>query len=170
MDSPISTPYYKYYHYDPSIVASCIFAVLFGVSTALHVLLIFKHRTWFFIPVIGGGLCECGSRVQIELLANFNAPVEIAGYAARAVSHTQVPNLILGPYVVQTLLILVAPPLFAASVYMVLGRLIVRCDAEACSLIKRRWLVKVFVTSDVVCFIVQLGGTLPLRTERHCVC
>lgn len=84
--------------------------------------------------------------------------VEIVGYGARAVSNQQAPNLTLGPYVIQTLLLLVAPPLFAASIYMLLGRMIVSVEAETYSLIKIRWLTKVFVTSDVICFFVQLAG------------
>ncbi|OAA67976.1 RTA-like protein [Niveomyces insectorum RCEF 264] len=134
-------PYYKYYHYDPSLAASCLFAVLFGLSTTWHSVVLVRRRTWYLIPVVVGGLFE------------------IVGYAARAVSHAQAPALTLGPYVVQTLLLLVAPPLFAASLYMLLGRIIVAVDGgDAYSLIKRRWLTKVFVASDVVCFLVQLGG------------
>jgi len=84
--------------------------------------------------------------------------VEIVGYAARGISHSEAPHLSLGPYVIQTLLLLVAPPLFAASLYMILGRVIVSVDGEYYSLIKRRWLTKSFVSSDVVCFFIQLGG------------
>ncbi len=69
------------------------------------------------------------------------------------------PDLTLGPYVVQTLLLLVAPALFAASIYMVLGRIIVSVDGESYSLIKKKWLTKVFVTSDAISFFIQLGGT-----------
>ena len=49
--------YYKFYHYEPSLIAACIFAVLFGFSTVWHVDLIAKHRTWCFIPVVIGGTC-----------------------------------------------------------------------------------------------------------------
>lgn len=69
------------------------------------------------------------------------------------------PNLTIGPYVVQTLLLLVAPALIAASIYMILGRIIASVDGESYSLIRKRWLTKVFVTSDVVTFFIQLGGT-----------
>lgn len=68
----------------------------------------------------------------------------------------------LGPYVVQTLLLLVAPALFAASIYMILGRIIVSTDAESHSLVKKRWLTKIFVTSDVLSFFIQLAGTYNL--------
>lgn len=86
-------------------------------------------------------------------------PVELVGYAARAVSSRQAPNPTIAPYVVQTLLLLVAPALFAATIYMILVRIVVGVDGERYSLIKTRWLTKVFVTSDVVSFFVQLGGT-----------
>ncbi|KIW26836.1 uncharacterized protein PV07_06639 [Cladophialophora immunda] len=135
-----STPYYKYYHYDPSLAGTCVFAVLFGLSTVWHLILVARRRTWYFVPLITGGIFE------------------IVGYAARGVSHQQAPNLTLAPYVIQTLLLLVAPALFAASIYMVLVRIVVSADGESCCLIKARWLTTVFVTSDVVTFFVQLGG------------
>ncbi|CAM1502539.1 Fc.00g045230.m01.CDS01 [Cosmosporella sp. VM-42] len=132
--------YYKYYHYDPSLAGACIFAILFGLSTIWHLVLLAKHRTWRFVPVVIGGI------------------LEIVGYVARAISHSEAPNLTLGPYVIQTLLLLVAPPLFAATIYMILGGIILSVNAESYSLMRRRWLTKVFVTSDVVCFFVQLAG------------
>lgn len=58
------------------------------------------------------------------------------------------------------MLILVAPPLFAASIYMTLGRLILRLDAQSASLIPVRWLTKIFVVGDVISFILQCGGTI----------
>lgn len=50
--------YYKFYHYEPSLAAACGMAVLFGVMTTYHMLLVFRHRTRFFIPVIIGGACK----------------------------------------------------------------------------------------------------------------
>ncbi|KIW95393.1 uncharacterized protein Z519_03977 [Cladophialophora bantiana CBS 173.52] len=83
---------------------------------------------------------------------------EIVGYAARGVSHGQAPDPTLAPCVIQTLLLLVAPVLFAASIYMVLGRIILSVDGESYSLIKKRWLTKTFVSGDVLSFFIQLGG------------
>lgn len=45
---------------------------------------------------------------------------------------------------------------------MVLGRIILSVDAESYSLIKKKWLTKTFVISDVVCFLVQLAGAYKL--------
>ncbi|KFY46782.1 hypothetical protein V495_02257 [Pseudogymnoascus sp. VKM F-4514 (FW-929)] len=143
-----SSTHIKYYGYLPSLAAACIFVVLFGASTVWHSVLIYKHRTWYFIPLFMGGIFE------------------IVGYISRAVSNKQMPNLTIGPYVVQTLLLLVAPALIAASIYMILGRIIASVDGESYSLIRKRWLTKVFVTSDVVTFFIQLGGAALLASSH----
>jgi hypothetical protein len=60
----------------------------------------------------------------------------------------------------QSLLLLLAPALFAASIYMVLGRIIRLTDGESHSLIRASWLTKIFVTGDVLSFLAQSGGEL----------
>ena len=60
----------------------------------------------------------------------------------------------------QALLILVAPALFAASIYIILGRIILLVDGERYSLVRQKWLTKVFVAGDVFSFLVQSGGKL----------
>ncbi len=74
-------------------------------------------------------------------------------------SANQTPNWTLGPYIQQTLLLLVAPALFAASIYMVLGRIILLTDGETHSFIRKKWLTKIFVAGDVISFFTQAGGT-----------
>jgi hypothetical protein len=93
--------------------------------------------------------------------------VEIVGFAARTYSASQTPNWSTGPYIIQTILLLVAPALFAASIYMILGRIILMTDGETHSIVKRRWLTKLFVLGDVVSFTVQAGGKSP-SLLRHC--
>jgi hypothetical protein len=58
----------------------------------------------------------------------------------------------------QSILILVAPALFAASIYMTLGRLIRAVHGEALSLIRVTWLTKIFVIGDGLSFFIQGGG------------
>jgi RTA1 like protein len=62
------------------------------------------------------------------------------------------------PYIMQSLLILLAPALFAASIYMVLARIINLVDGEALSIIKVKFVTKVFVLGDVLSFLVQSTG------------
>lgn len=63
-------------------------------------------------------------------------------------------------YSITTILILLAPALFAASIYMVLGRLIVALDAEDLSPIRKKWMTKIFVIGDVIAFLSQAAGML----------
>lgn len=54
--------------------------------------------------------------------------------------------------------ILIAPALFAASIYMILGRIIILVDGQEHSFIRPQWLTKIFVIGDVVCFFLLAGG------------
>jgi hypothetical protein len=64
----------------------------------------------------------------------------------------------LPPYIMQSLLLLLGPTFFAASVYMILARIIRLVDGEKHSIIKIKWLTTIFVTGDVLSFFVQSGG------------
>lgn len=57
-------------------------------------------------------------------------------------------------------MILLAPPLYAASIYMTLGRLIIHLDAERLSVVPVKWLTAIFVTGDVIAFVMQAAGKL----------
>ncbi|KAF2659588.1 RTA1-domain-containing protein [Lophiostoma macrostomum CBS 122681] len=126
------------YRYVPSKVAAIIFVVLFSLTTALHIFQLFKKRTWYFVPLIIGGLFES------------------VGYIGRVLSSNDVWKL--GPFIMQSLLLLVAPALFAASIYIILGRVILLVDGERYSLVRQRWLTVTFVCGDVLSFLVQSGG------------
>jgi len=80
------------------------------------------------------------------------------GYAARAKSGSESPDWTLGPYIIQSLLLLVAPALFAATIYMQLGRIIILVQGESRALVRKKWLTKIFVTGDVLSFMLQGGG------------
>lgn len=58
----------------------------------------------------------------------------------------------------QSVLLLVAPALFAASIYMTLGRVIRSVHGEQRSIIKPTLLTRLFVMSDVVSFFAQASG------------
>jgi hypothetical protein len=54
--------------------------------------------------------------------------------------------------------ILLAPALFAASIYMILGRIILLVEGQDHSIIRPQWLTKIFVFGDVICFLLLGGG------------
>jgi len=90
--------------------------------------------------------------------------VQWIGYIGRALSSQESPDWTLGPYIMQTLLLLVAPALFAASIYMELSRIILLADGESHALLKKKWLTKTFVTGDIFSFLLQSGGRFPNHT------
>ncbi|KAL7913766.1 RTA1 like domain-containing protein [Trichoderma velutinum] len=132
---------WSFYRYVPSVAAAAVFCLLFLVVTGLHLFQMFKTKTWFLTALVFGCLFE------------------FIGYAARAGSASQEPGCWrLMPYIIQNMYILLGPPLFAASIYMILGRIILLTDGEIHSIIKQRWLTKTFVIGDLLCFLFQSGG------------
>ncbi|CAN9350821.1 unnamed protein product [Alternaria alternata] len=129
---------YVLYRYIPSTVAAIVFVVVFGLTTLAHVFQLIKKKTWYFTPLVVGGLFE------------------VIGFIGRYLSHDDVWAL--GPFIMQSLLILLAPALFAASIYIILGRIILLVDGERYSLVRQKWLTKLFVTGDVLSFLMQGSG------------
>ncbi|KAL3459780.1 RTA1 like protein-domain-containing protein [Aspergillus heterothallicus] len=131
---------YKYYNYNPSEAAAIPFAALFALTTVIQLWQTIRARTWYLTPfIIGGGF-------------------EAIGYLCRFISATETPDWTMKPYVGQSVLILLGPALFAASIYMLLGRIIRTLNAGSLSPIRPTWLTKIFVTGDVFLFLLQSGG------------
>ncbi|KAJ5633868.1 RTA-like protein [Penicillium herquei] len=126
------------YHYTPNLVAAVLLAALFGLSTIFHLYQRVKTHAQYFNPFIVGGIFE------------------IIGYGARAVSHFHKDSTTV--YAMQSLFILLAPILFAASIYRVLGRVITFLHGEHLSYVSVRWMTRIFVGGDVLSFIIQAAG------------
>lgn len=58
----------------------------------------------------------------------------------------------------QDLFILLAPILYAASIYMLLGRIITFLHGEHLSYVPVRLMTKIFVSGDILSFIIQAAG------------
>ncbi|GLA26010.1 RTA1-domain-containing protein [Aspergillus phoenicis ATCC 13157] len=141
---PFSGDYYLW-DYVPSIAASIIFFLIYLALTLFHVWKAWITRARFCIPFIIGGFFE------------------VIGFAVRAACTNATANLIL--YILQSVFILIGPVLFSASVYMVLGRLIRSVNAEKYSLIRITRVTKVFVTGDILSFLVQGQGSGLMATD-----
>ncbi|KAJ5318842.1 uncharacterized protein N7506_011546 [Penicillium brevicompactum] len=129
---------YILYQYTPSLVAAVIFAALFFLATAFHLWQRILNNAKYFNPFIVGGIFQ------------------IIGYGARAVSHFHPTSTTV--YAIQNLLILLAPTLYAASIYMVLGRLITFLHGQHLSYVPVKYMTKIFVLGDVLSFILQGAG------------
>lgn len=110
-----------------------------------HILQCWKHRA--LIALIVGGCFEC------------------LGYVGRAISpHNKTA---LGPYIIQSTFILLGPALFAASIYMILGRIIRLVNGEEHSLVRSTWLTGIFVAGDILSFLTQGSGAGLMSTGSN---
>jgi hypothetical protein len=115
------------------------------------------HRRFLYVPSLQSHTPHSLYHSITPIYTN-NHAVEIIGFTGRILSHNDLWAL--GPFIMQSLLILIAPALFAASIYIILGRIILLVDGEEYSLVRRKWLTKVFVVGDVLSFMMQGAGTL----------
>ena len=63
--------------------------------------------------------------------------------------------------IIQATLILLPPAFFAATIYMCLGRIILYVHAEHLSIVKARWLTRLFVGGDVLSIGIQSSAANP---------
>ncbi|KAL4886510.1 RTA1 like protein-domain-containing protein [Aspergillus karnatakaensis] len=140
---------FAFYRFAPSVGANIIFVILFGLSTLLHTFQMWKTKTWYLWPLVVGGACEA------------------VGYIGRAVNaHEDEGCWTIAPYVIQNLLILLGPAFMAASIYMILGRIILLTAGEHLALVKRKWLTKIFVWGDVLSLMTQsTGGSIMVAED-----
>ena len=134
---------FVYYHYKPSLIGATIICVIFAASSVLHTYQLIRTRAWYLIPLLIG------------------AVIEAIGYGGRIGSAIEAPDYTLGPYIIQALLILIAPALMAATIYMILGYIILAIDGERHSMIREKFLTKIFVLGDIFSFMVQSTGKKP---------
>ncbi|GAA5948655.1 hypothetical protein JCM21900_005202 [Sporobolomyces salmonicolor] len=135
---------WRYYAYSPSKVLAGVAIGLFGVAFIAHMFLLMRKRCWYMIPFTIAMLGEC------------------VGYGIRILSadHPTGRHAGLTFYIIQQLFIILCPALMAASHYMCFGRLILYVG-EKWSPVSSKWVTAIFVTFDVVSFVVQgAGGSL----------
>lgn len=165
----------SYYSYNPTLVGGIIFIILFGsiilwqtYQSFTSFILIHNYRkshkdvesenyiqnpfeidrkkivstryVWILIPFYIGLFCE------------------FVGYIARVMGHDNITDRT--TYIVQTLLILIGPPFFSASIYMVFGRIVTRVlHNEDLLLMKAKFITKICVVGDVISLFLQaIGG------------
>lgn len=82
--------------------------------------------------------------------------MEVTGFIVRILGYNNPCND--NTEIVQKIFLLVAPSVFAATIYMILGRIILSIDAASLSPIRPSRLTIIFVTGDIACFFIQLSG------------
>lgn len=128
----------NYFPYDPSLVAASIFCALFALGAIGHLAKLIRYKQKFVICLFVGII------------------MEIVGFAVRIISIKQPSSLIL--YAIQSFFILVAPVIFAASIYVTLSRILRTTKTEDCSFLRPKWITRVFVTGGVLSLLLQGAG------------
>ncbi|KAM3435971.1 hypothetical protein NHJ13734_005304 [Beauveria thailandica] len=129
--------------YNPSFPLAVVGCIVYGLLfIAITYTTWIKHRAWFFSAVVVGAM------------------VEVAGYVCRAYSAKN--QTVLVPYILTLTLTVLAPVFIAAGNYLLISRLIlcVLAPAHHCILgIAGRLITPIFVTFDILSFVVQDNGS-----------
>lgn len=156
----------------PNSGAAILFTILFILATTIHTYQLLRTRIWWFIPFLVGGYCELLHLLYILLSLLTYPVVEWIGFLCRAIVSYQDPNAasVRVPNIIMTVFILIAPVWFAASIYMLFGRIVLVLQANHLAVIKQKWLTGIFVTGDVLSLIIQVAGEylVPSHPRRNC--
>lgn len=131
-------PVYSYYREEPRMYLAALALGLFTVSTLAHIFQLHRYRAKYFIAFVLGGVFQ------------------VIGFAGRIYSITYQTNF--GSFIVQILFILLAPLMYAASIYGLLSRLINLTKLEKKMPIRPQWITGTFVAGDVFAFMMQATG------------
>ncbi|KAF7956230.1 hypothetical protein EAE96_005150 [Botrytis aclada] len=129
---------YALYSYAPSKITALVAAALFVASATYHLITMFRKKTHFYTAMVVGGF------------------MMTAGYVFRYLSAKNTASIIL--YSGQSLLIILPPSLYAATIYMIYGRIVLFVNAPSASIISPKNVTKLFVGGDFVSFLMQAGG------------
>ncbi|KAI4764834.1 RTA1 like protein [Aureobasidium sp. EXF-3400] len=104
----------------------------------MHLWLLVRYRTWYFSTILVGTF------------------MEIVGYIFRLLSSQQDPYSVIW-FVVQYFLIVVAPVMFSAAIYITVSKMI-QVYGETYAPLPPKLIIWIFVICDVVSTIVQVAG------------
>lgn len=166
---------WKFYNYTPSLGAAIVYIILFMLATAT-----LSYQVWYTSKVAARWsknpfvteeeLDESDKKREIKMYSiksasNAHIPffigcaLEIVGYICRAKSAANTDKLT--PFIIQNMFVLVAPTFFAATIYMIFGRILFLLDCQSLMPISPRYGTTFFVTGDVISFLLQgTGGGL----------
>ncbi|PMD36384.1 RTA1-domain-containing protein [Hyaloscypha variabilis F] len=126
------------YPYTPNGPVCIVMVLLFGTSAGYHLFQMIRKKTWFYTPLVVGAI------------------MMTLGYIARYFSTKSPASL--GPYIIQSLFIILPPSLYAATIYIIYGRVALFVNALRASLVQPTRVTKIFVVGDVIAFFMQAGG------------
>ncbi|KZV94689.1 RTA1-domain-containing protein [Exidia glandulosa HHB12029] len=139
---PFADPAHDPYNplrYIPSNVLTGVAHAVFALVSLHQLYSTWKYKTWWF------------------LILPISISIYNTGFAMRFSLHDN-PEFLAG-FIVQSILLVLAPCAFIAADYMLLGRLARSLEMEKHMIIAPTRITKIFVWSDIITFNIQGGGS-----------
>ncbi|ODV90245.1 hypothetical protein CANCADRAFT_24188 [Tortispora caseinolytica NRRL Y-17796] len=130
---------YEVYDYTPDFDSNLAGTILFGILTALHLVIGCYFFQWWF-----------GTALVI------GCALETTGYVARVVSHYHPWQI--NPFLIQIICLTIAPAFMMGGVYNIVGKIVVIYGQNLVSHFKPATYSYVFIALDIVCLILQGAG------------
>jgi len=184
------TAKFELYHYHPSLGAAVLFVILFFLTTGLHTFQLVRTRTWFFIAFTLGGACELIGYVARAVSASqkngdwtltpyiiqsgMSPGISLAGSDAELDNSTAISCASLvcsfGIRVISPRRPFQIADARAIQTYQELGRIVELCDGDQHLFVKRKALTAIFVSGDVLSFLMQASGKSAalVSSQLHC--
>lgn len=158
---------FQLYKYTPNVGASVLFIVLFSLGTIIITYQVYFHAIKLKrkLPLWGrAGESEQKNLrfLNVKEFVGAYVPLlvgcllEVIGYIGRAVSNNNREKL--APYILQSVLLLIAPTFFAASIYMIFGRMARLVFAESYVLLPTKINTTTYVLADIFSLLIQASG------------
>ncbi|PVH72811.1 RTA1-domain-containing protein [Cadophora sp. DSE1049] len=139
--------------YEPQLAPAIVFGILYTVAFAVTTYQFFKYKTWFWICMVVGALMEA------------------IGYVGHIFSVAEEGDK--GLYILQFVMIFIAPAVMAAACYMAMGRIALYAAPKEYQTVKHLWIpprymTPLFMTCDIGAFVTQvMGGSDSTDSDRE---
>lgn len=162
---------FELYNYTPNKGAAILFTILFILITCGLTFLVAQHAsrskqkvsTWSQLQGIRYYMVKKLTGGYIPLLVG--CVVEAVGYIFRCISSKNKESV--AAYSIQSILLLIAPTLYAASIYMLFGRMAHLLFAEKIMIMPARWNTTIFVLGDIGSLFLQAAGGGLMATDGN---
>lgn len=147
---------FEKYRYQPSKSGALAVCIIFIFLLGLLILMIVTSAKMLEKKTFGrlSRVKRCTVLRFLPFLVGITA--EVVGYGMRYISARDTDEM--APFILQSVLLLVAPAFYAATIYMIFGQLLCYLECTNLSIVPARWSTTIFVTGDVVSFFVQAAG------------
>lgn len=144
--------------YTPSVVPAIVFTSIYAATAIVHLYQSIHYRALYCIPIIIGATWECGG-YAVRVYANHNT-TSVTVYATQSILIVLAPACTSCNFPVRPKLICTYyKPVIAAFDYAVFGRILRSClPGEKVLRIPPHLVTRIFVTCDVITFLVQSTG------------